>query len=100
MTNFAIGKCSGCGVTSAGRTRDFLCEKCVNLDGGMIVCRLCHTRTPVTLERLAESAARGLPIPVQPGSVIVVTCEDCIRACRKKGVPFEAKMVSYTIPLH
>jgi len=68
------GVCLACGIRGRGR-RDFLCEKCVNLEGGMIVCRNCEARIPIHLEAIERAA---LPIPKRPGVVIIVqSCAEC-----------------------
>lgn len=65
----------------------------------MVVCPLCHTRTPVPLHKITQVSANGLPIPARAGVVIVITCDECVEVCRSEGVAATTAAQVYTVPL-
>lgn len=75
----SVGRCKACGIPGQGE-KPFVCDDCLNLKGGMAVCRACKWRAKIAIGDMMQVEDRyAFPIPLQCGVVIVLDhCPSCV----------------------
>lgn len=81
------GRCAACGAQGRGED-DFLCDRCVNPQGGMLVCMHCGARVRLTYDELQAFVADVPDVekPIPPATTLVIP--DC-RFCNPADIDNE-----------